>query len=95
MLIQLATDYPERACGPDGKFVYKIDIGTGRQSSSCDIIRHEGAIYALAMANRARPDPKVLEAMVRAAGFFAPKLRRTGRASRAVGRLVETADRKP
>lgn len=68
--IELATDYLERACGPDGKFAYKIDIGTGRQSSSYDIIRHEGAIYALAMANRSRPDPKVVEAMVRAAGFL-------------------------
>lgn len=66
----LAIGYLERACGPDGRFVYKIDIGTGRESSSYDIIRHEGAIYALAMANRSRPDPRVVEAMTRAAGFL-------------------------
>ncbi len=68
--IELATGYLERACGPDGKFAYKVDIGTGRESSSYDIIRHAGAIYALAMANHATPDPKAVDAMVRAAGFL-------------------------
>ena len=58
------------ACGPDGKFAYQVDIGSGRESSSYDIIRHAGAIYALAMANRYHPDPKVVETMVRAAGFM-------------------------
>lgn len=68
--IELATDYLLRNCGPDGKFAYKVEIGTGRESSSYDIIRHEGAIYALSMANHAHPDPKVVVAMVRAAEFL-------------------------
>ena len=68
--IDLSVGYLERACGPDGKFTYKVEIGTGRESSSYDIIRHEGVIYALAMANHARPDAKIVETMVRAAGFL-------------------------
>lgn len=68
--IELATGYLERACGPDGKFAYKVEIGSGRENSSYDIIRHEGAMYALAMANHHHPDPKVVDAMVRAADFL-------------------------
>lgn len=68
--IELATDYLVRNCGPDGKFAYKVEIGTGHESSSYDIIRHEGAMYALSMANRSHPDPKVVAALVRAAGFL-------------------------
>ena len=68
--IALATHYLQNACGADGKFVYMVDIGSGRQSSSYDVIRHAGAIYALAMANHAKPDPQVVNTMVRAAGFL-------------------------
>jgi hypothetical protein len=68
--IALATGYLERACGPDGKFAYKVDIGSGRESSSYDIIRHAGAMYALAMANRSHPDPEAVAALIRAAKFL-------------------------
>src|SRR5208282_4933231 len=68
--IALAGGYLERACGPDGKFAYKVEIGSGRESSSYDVIRHAGAIYALAMLNRSHPDPQAVAAMVRAAAFL-------------------------
>jgi hypothetical protein len=68
--IGLATGYLERACGPDGKFAYEVDIGSGKQSSSYDIIRHEGAMYALAMANRAHSDPVAVAALIRATKFL-------------------------
>src|SRR5271170_7734150 len=68
--IALSGGYLERACGPDGKFVYEIDINTGKQSSSYNIVRHAGAIYALAMLNRSRPSHKTVDAMVRAANFM-------------------------
>jgi hypothetical protein len=68
--IALATGYLERACGPDGKFAYKVKIGSGRESSSYDIIRHAGAMYALAMANRSHPDPQAVAALTRAAKFM-------------------------
>lgn len=68
--IDLARGYLERACGPDGKFVYQVDLGSGKKSTSYDIIRHAGAIYALAMANNARQDPEIVATMVRSAGFL-------------------------
>ena len=68
--IELAAGYLERACGPDGKFAYKVDIGTGRESASYDIIRHAGAMYALALMNRSRPDRQAVEALLRAAAFL-------------------------
>jgi hypothetical protein len=69
--IALSGGYLERSCGPDGKFVYEIDINTGKQtSSSYNIVRHSGAIYALAMLNRSTPDRKAVDAMVRAATFM-------------------------
>lgn len=69
--IALAAGYLERACGPDGKFAYKVDIGSGKESSSSyDIIRHAGAMYALAMVNRSHPDPEAVAAMIRAARFL-------------------------
>jgi hypothetical protein len=54
--IILAANYLERTCGPDGRFAYRINIDTGRQSHSYNIVRHAGAIYALAMAQRFKPD---------------------------------------
>lgn len=68
--IELSGGYLERACGPDGKFVYEIDIRTGKKSNSYNIVRHAGAIYALAMLNRVQPDPQTADAMVRAAAFL-------------------------
>ncbi|MGB2602608.1 MAG: hypothetical protein WBC78_03375 [Candidatus Sulfotelmatobacter sp.] len=68
--IGLAADYLENACGPDGKFAYKVEIGSGRESSSYDIIRHAGAMYALAMVNRSHPDPQTVAALTRAAKFL-------------------------
>lgn len=68
--ITLSASYLERACGPDGKFVYEVDINTGKQSSAYNIFRHAGAIYALGMLNRDRPSKKAVDAMVRAAAFM-------------------------
>jgi len=68
--IDLAAGYLERACGPDGKFAYQVNIVTGRESSSYDIIRHAGAMYALAMVNRAYSDPNAVAALIRASKFM-------------------------
>src|SRR5713226_7323497 len=38
--IALSAGYLERACGPDGKFTYSIDIRSGRESRSYNIVRH-------------------------------------------------------
>jgi len=68
--IALSGEYLERACGPDGKFVYEITTPYGQQASSYNIVRHAGAIYALAMLNRSMPNRKAVDAMVRAATFM-------------------------
>jgi len=68
--ITLAASYLERACGPDGRFVYRISISSGQQSHSYNIVRHAGAIYALAMLQRSKPDQKAVDAMLRAAFFM-------------------------
>lgn len=68
--IELAGGYLERACGPDGKFVYQVNIDTGRKSPQYNVVRHAGAMYALAMFHRAHPDPQALNAMIRAYGFL-------------------------
>lgn len=68
--IALSATYLERACGPDGKFVYRINIDTGKKSDSYNVVRHAGAMYALSMLYHAHPDSQALDAMVRAAGFL-------------------------
>jgi hypothetical protein len=68
--IALAAGYLERACGPDGRFAYRIDIGSGQEIRSYNIIRHAGAMYALAMLNRAQPDRLAVKAMTRAATYL-------------------------
>lgn len=68
--ITLATNYLEHACGSDGKFTYLININSGQQSDSYNIVRHAGVIYALAMLQHPRPDQPSMDAMVRAASFM-------------------------
>jgi hypothetical protein len=68
--IALSGDYLERACDPDGKFVYQVNTDSGKKSDSYNVVRHAGAMYALALLNQAHPDPQALDAMVRAAGFL-------------------------
>ena len=69
--IALSADYLERNCGPDGKFVYEVNINNGRQNPWYGIIRHSGAMYSLAMLNRIQPDPKAVDTMVAGQVFCA------------------------
>lgn len=66
----MAAEYLERNCDPSGRFAYLVDIESGDVSPSYDIVRHAGAIYALAMLNRSHPDSNAANAMVRAANFM-------------------------
>ena len=68
--IAIGSTYLERACAPDGQFSYQVDPVSGEESRSYNIIRHAGAIYALAMANRSHPNPAAVKTMVRAAEFL-------------------------
>jgi hypothetical protein len=70
LAVSRSSDYLQRVCGPAGKFTYLVDPTSGRQSSSYNVIRHAGAIYGLAMLNRAHPDPRVIDVMKRAAAYL-------------------------
>jgi hypothetical protein len=48
--IGLSARYLESACGKSGKFAYRLDPDSGQLSSSYNIVRHAGAMYALAGA---------------------------------------------
>jgi hypothetical protein len=68
--IELAAQYLQTVCDQSGKFVYQVDPNTGKVSSTYNILRHAGSIYSLAMYNRAHPDRKVVDTMIRAAKFM-------------------------
>jgi hypothetical protein len=68
--IALAGGYLERACTPNGRFIYKVDTRTGREATSYNVVRHAGAIYAMAMLYHSRPDPQLRGALIRAATFL-------------------------
>lgn len=68
--ISAAASYLERACDSDGKFAYRINFRTGQEASTYDIIRHSGAMYALAMRNGSQRDSQAAEAVLRAAAFL-------------------------
>jgi len=68
--VDIATEYLERNCDQGGRFAYLVDIDSEKISPSYNIVRHAGAIYALAMLNRVHPDLNAVNAMVRAARFM-------------------------
>lgn len=68
--ILLAAGYMQRACGPDGRFIYLVNIRTGEKSSSYNVVRHAGAIHALAMLQRRYPSVETKGAMLRATGYM-------------------------
>jgi hypothetical protein len=68
--ITLAANYLERVCGPDGRFIYGVNISSGQQSQSYNVVRHAGAIYALAMVHHSKPEQQEVDAMVRASTFL-------------------------
>jgi hypothetical protein len=68
--IDLSARYLESACGGTGKFAYRLDPNSGQLSSSYNIVRHAGAIYALGMFNRSHPDRAAVDAMRRASLFM-------------------------
>lgn len=65
-----SVGYPMKACSPRGRFAYIVDAADGGVSRSYNIVRHAGAIYALAMYNQYHPDARALDTMARAATFM-------------------------
>jgi hypothetical protein len=67
--VSLSAKYLEHNCDTSGRFAYLVDTDSGQTLPSYNIIRHAGAIYALAMLNHFHPDSKAVSTMVRAANF--------------------------
>jgi hypothetical protein len=67
--IIMAAEYLEDVCHTNGSFAYLVDLRSGQEIPSYNIIRHLGAMYALGMLNRSQPDPRITAVMVRAANF--------------------------
>jgi len=68
--IGLATHYIVGACGSDGKFVYEVRVADGAVSPDYNIVRHAGAMYALALAAEIAPDAGVTGGLQRAGQFL-------------------------
>ncbi len=66
-----AAGYLVRACKDDGSFVYCVNLNPEvTPRPGYNLLRHAGAMYALAMFQEWRPDPRVLSALTRAAGYL-------------------------
>ena len=69
--IDLSAGYLVRACGKDGRFVYRINTNPDiTPKPAYNILRHAGTIYALAMYEQRRPDKKTRDAIGRAVRFL-------------------------
>lgn len=65
-----SSDYLVRFCESNGHFVYKVDANTGDTSRSYNIIRHEGAVYALAAESSSHGGSASVDAITRADKFL-------------------------
>ncbi|MDY7011039.1 MAG: hypothetical protein SVV80_09850 [Planctomycetota bacterium] len=69
--IDLSAGYLVRACGEDGRFTYRINTNPDvTPKPAYNMLRHAGAIYALAMYEQRRPDRKTRDAINRAVRFL-------------------------
>lgn len=55
---------------PDGSFVYEYRVRDGRTIAGYNIVRHAGAIYALAMFEHIAPDARTRDAITRASRYL-------------------------
>ncbi|MEO1015124.1 MAG: hypothetical protein AAFX08_08045 [Pseudomonadota bacterium] len=69
--IEAGVGYLTNAVDERGKFTYRINLDPSLPvEEKYNILRHAGAIYALAEAYERQPDPEILAAMTRAGGFM-------------------------
>lgn len=82
--IDLSSDYLARHCNDQGRFAYQVFLDSKHDfKPRYNIIRHAGAIYALADSQRRHPSPEKLAALRRAVEFLRRK---------AIGPLPEHPD---
>jgi hypothetical protein len=68
--VELAGRYLSHSCDLRGRFAYRVMIDSGIQADDYNIVRHAGAMYALAMLNEFRPNEEARSALIRAAIFL-------------------------
>lgn len=68
--VHRSADYMARACTEEGRFLYRIDVRNGRVLGGYNILRHAGAMYALATYQARWPRPEVKDALLRAARYL-------------------------
>jgi hypothetical protein len=69
--IHLGAEYLVRACGPDGRFVYRINLDPRVEPKrKYNILRHAGAMIALAEYHAWHPRDAVRDAVIRAGRFL-------------------------
>lgn len=69
--IRRSAGYLTQACGPDGKFLYRINpLQLTHPSDKYNILRHAGALYALSSRAEITRDTHILQACARAASFM-------------------------
>ena len=69
--IHLSAGYLVRQCGINGKFLYKINLSpTIRPKPRYNLLRHAGAIYALASYDQAYPQTSTQNALKRATDYL-------------------------
>ncbi len=68
--IERAAGYLVRAVLEDGRFVYRINPDAVSVAPSYNILRHAGAMYALAAYHRQRPNEPSQRALLRAGEFL-------------------------
>jgi hypothetical protein len=74
--IRLARSFLERQSRPDGQFVYRINTNPRVQlQPAYNMLRHAGAIYALADAQREAPSPSTSRVLRRAGAFLRSQIR--------------------
>lgn len=72
---------------PDGSFIYAYHVRDGRSAGGYNIVRHAGAIYALAMFEQLWPDPRTRAAIARARDYLLRAIRPAGEGASAVFRM--------
>ena len=69
--IHLAAGYLIRACGSDGMFVYRVNLNPEiKPEPRYNMLRHAGAMVALAMVEQRWPSPRTRDALVRAGHYL-------------------------
>ena len=69
--IKLGIDYLVRACGPDGRFVYRVHLDPSvTPRPMYNVLRHAGTLYSLGMYYESCPDEEVRDVLIRAGAFL-------------------------